>query len=106
MILPWEQSWNTEIILTFWQKEFYIYIFSCYERRGFKEGGNLDTTKLSEDTDIPTKIIKQNTNILASFICKSFKNMVDSSTFPAALKLAHITTVFKKGSKNSKEKTC
>ena len=29
--------------------------------------------------------------------------MVDSSTFPAALKLAHITPAFKKGSKNSEE---
>ena len=29
--------------------------------------------------------------------------MVDSSTFPAALKLANITPAFKKGSKNSKE---
>ena len=28
--------------------------------------------------------------------------MVDSPTFPAALKLAHITPIFKKGSKNSK----
>ena len=29
--------------------------------------------------------------------------MIDLSTFPAALKLAHITTYFKKGSKNSKQ---
>ena len=29
--------------------------------------------------------------------------MTDLSTFPAALKLAHITPVFKKGFKNSKE---
>ena len=29
--------------------------------------------------------------------------MIDSSTFPAPLKLAHITPVFRKGSKNSKE---
>ena len=29
--------------------------------------------------------------------------MVNSSTFPAALKLAHITPAFKKDSKNSKE---
>ena len=28
--------------------------------------------------------------------------MVDSPTFPAALKLAHITPIFKKGSKNLK----
>ena len=29
--------------------------------------------------------------------------MIDSSTFPTALKLTHITPAFKKGSKNSKE---
>ena len=58
---------------------------------------------MSQDTDIPTKIIKQNSDIFASFICKSFNNMVDSSTFPAPFKLVHITLVFKKGSNNSKE---
>ena len=58
--------------------------------------GNLDTTKSSQDTDIPTKIIKQNSDIFASFVRKSFNNMIDSSTFPAPLKLAHITPVFKK----------
>ena len=68
-----------------------------------KEIGNLDTTKSSQDKDIPTKVIKQNSDIFGSFICKTFNNMVDSSTFPAALKLAHITPAFKKGSKNSKE---
>ena len=36
-----------------------------------KEIGNLDATKLSQDTDIPRKIIKQNLDIFASFICKS-----------------------------------
>ena len=54
--------------------------------------------------------MKQNSDIFASFICKTFSNMVDSSTFLAALnlaalKLAHITPpAFKKGSKNSKAK--
>ena len=68
-----------------------------------KEIGNLDTTKSPQDTDILTKVIKQNSDIFASFICKTFNNMVDSSTFPAALKLVHITPAFKKCSKNSKE---
>ena len=68
-----------------------------------KEIDSLDTTKLPQDTDTPTKIIKQNLDTFASFICKSFSNMIDSSTFPAALKLAYIKPVFKKGSKNSKE---
>ena len=63
-----------------------------------KEIGNLDTTKSSQVADISTKIIKQNLDIFASFICKTFNNMVDSSTFPAAFKfkLAHITPAFKK----------
>ena len=71
-------------------------------KKRLKEIANFDTTKLPQDTDIPTKIIKQNSDIFASFMCKSFNNMIDSSTFPAAFKLEHIMTVFKKGSENSK----
>ena len=81
-----------------------IFTFShVTKEKVLKEPGNLDTTKSSQDTGIPTKIIKQNSNIFASFMCKSFNNMIDSSTFPVALKLGLITSVFKKGSKNSKE---
>ena len=47
--------------------------------------------------------MNQNLDMFASFICKTFNNMVDSSAIPAALKLAHITPAFKKGSKNPKE---
>ena len=81
-----------------------IFTFSHVTKKEvLKEIGNLDTTKSSQDTDIPTKVITQNSDIFASFIDKTFNNMVDSSRFPAALKLAHITPAFKKGSKNSKE---
>ena len=41
--------------------------------------------------------------MFVSFICKSFNNMIDSSTLLAPLKLAHITPVFRKGFKNLKE---
>ena len=68
-----------------------------------KDIGNPHTTQLSQDTNIPTKVIKQNSDIFASFIYKTFNNIVVSSTFPGAHKLAHITPAFKKGSKNSKE---
>ena len=84
-----------------------IFNFSCVTRdtkeEVLKEIGNLDITKSSQDTNIPTKILKENSDIFACFICKTFNNMVDSSKFPEALKLAHITPAFKKGSKNSKE---
>ena len=85
-----------------------IIIFSevlevCHLRRGFERNGSLDITKSTQDTDIPTIIIKQNSDNFASLLCKSFSNMIDSFTFSAALKLAHIRPVFKKVSKNSKE---
>ena len=78
-------------------KNSYVFTFShVTKEKVLKEIGNLDTTKSSQDTDNPTKIIKQNLDIFASFICISFNNMIDSSTFSAPLKLAHIMPVFKK----------
>ena len=59
-------------------------------------------SKASQEDDIPTKIIKEN-SIFSSFIYQSFNNMIDVCIFPTSLKLANITPVYKKGSKNSKE---
>ena len=69
-----------------------------------KEIGNLDISKSSQDVNVPAKIIKENSKKFAHFIFESFNNMIDSSMFPAVLKLAHINPVFEKGSKNWKEK--
>ena len=68
-----------------------------------KEINNLDASKASQEDDIPTKIIKENSDIFSNFICQSFSNMIDVYIFPTSLKLANITPVYKKGSKNSKE---
>ena len=108
MILPWEQSWNRKHPSVFTMidkcKNNSIFTFShVTKEKVLKEIGNLDTAKSSQDTDIPTKVIKQDSDIFVSCICKSFNNMIDSSTFPAPLKLAHTMPVFKKGSQNSKE---
>ena len=67
-----------------------------------KEIGNLDISKSIQDIDVLAKIIKENLDIFTPFTCESFNNMINSSIFPAALKLAHITAVFKKGSKKTK----
>ena len=67
-----------------------------------KEVNNLDISKSSQETGVPAKISKENADMFVSFICESFDNMIDSSIFPAILKLAHITSVFNKGSKNLK----
>ena len=64
---------------------------------------NLDASKASQEDDIPTKMIKENSDIFSNFIYQSFNNMIDACIFPTSLKLANITPVNKKGSKNSKE---
>ena len=63
----------------------------------------LDTTKACRDTDITTKILKENADIFSDFLfayCNA--NVVKSSKFPSILPLADIIPVFKKGDKECK----
>ena len=61
-----------------------------------KEIKNLDVSEASQEDDIPTKIIKENSDIFFNFIYQSFNNMIDVCIFPTSLKLANITPVYKK----------
>ena len=62
-----------------------------------KEILNLDASKACQDTDIPTKILKENADVFVDFLHTSFNKFVKKSEFPSALKQANITPVFKKG---------
>ena len=55
-----------------------------------KEIKNLDVSEASQEVDIPTKIIKENSDIFFNFIYQSFNNMIDVCIFPTSLKLANI----------------
>ena len=68
-----------------------------------KEILNLDLTKTSQDTDIPTKSIQDNADIFSDFLLSGFNKSIPTSIFPSKLKQTIITPVFKKGDKNSKE---
>ena len=57
---------------------------------------NLDASKTSQDDDVSSKIIEENSDIFSNFIYQSFNNMTDVCIFPTSLKLANITPVFKK----------
>ena len=61
-----------------------------------KEIENLDASKASQEDDVPTKTIKENSDIFSNFIYQSFNNMIDVCIFPTSLKLANITPVYKK----------
>ena len=64
----------------------------------FKEIKKVDASKATQETDIPTRTVKENVDIFANFIFQNFNNMTATSIFPVALKLANITPVFIKTS--------
>ena len=68
-----------------------------------KELNNLDTNKAIQNTDIPTKLIKENSDIFANFIFENLNNCISHSIFPTSMKNAIITPAHKKGPKTSKD---
>ena len=63
---------------------------------------NLDTSKTCQDTDVHTRVIKENADIFAEFLHSSFNESVKNSKFSTVLKQANITPVFKKGEEECK----
>ena len=61
------------------------------------------TNKATQDTEIPTKLIKESSDIFGDFIFENFNNSVFYSIFPSPIKNAIITTVYEKGTKTSKD---
>ena len=67
-----------------------------------KEILKLDVNKASQSSDIPIKVLKENSDIFSNFLCNSFNNSIKLSTFPEILKHADITPLYKKGKKDIK----
>ena len=61
-----------------------------------KEINNLMTNKATENTDIPKKVIKENSNSFGGFIFGNYNNCVSYSIFGNFLKNATITPVLEK----------
>ena len=69
----------------------------------FKEIIGLDASKASQDTDVPTKIIKETADLFTYFVLPSINASFDNDDFPKFLKYANIIPAFEKGSKNLKD---
>ena len=63
----------------------------------------LNTAKVSQQSDIPTKILKQNSDYFAEYFYENINQCISKSIFPSDLKLADVTLVYKKKLKNSKD---
>ena len=65
-----------------------------------KEVDHLDNKKASQMTDMPIKVIKTNSALIANFIFHNFNNSLSNSNFPSELKKAMVIALHKKGDKN------
>ena len=52
----------------------------------------LETSKASQDTDIPTKIVKQNPDIFANILVSNFSNFIEKFSFPSIFKKCNHNT--------------
>ena len=59
--------------------------------------------KATQSNDVPTKVLKENYDIFATFITENVNNMIENSVFPDSFKQADIKPVYKKNSRNEKE---
>ena len=63
-----------------------------------KEISKLDSTKATQDSDIPTKLIKDNcSDLFIDFFTNNFNDSLLKSQFPTQLKVANVTPIHKKG---------
>ena len=63
---------------------------------------NLNTQKATQESDIPTKIIKEHIDIFSQFLNQTVNNTINFSDYPSNLKNADVTPAYKKDSRNDK----
>ena len=63
----------------------------------------LETSKACHETDIPTKIVKENADIFANVLVSNFNDSTEKSNFPSILKKCNHNTCIYKGDRNSKD---
>ena len=64
---------------------------------------NFDTAKASQQSDVPTKILTQNSDYFTGYFCGNIDQCISKSMFPPDLKFSDVTPVYKNKSKNSKD---
>ena len=68
-----------------------------------KEILNLGSSKAFQDSDIPQKVIKSNSDIFTDALYSEFNRFLETSVFPPSVKLANVTLVHKKGTRSEQD---
>ena len=64
---------------------------------------HIDIKKSTSKESIPSKLLKDNCDIISPILCKDFNDGIDKNKFPDMLKLAEIKPTFKKDDRCNKE---
>ena len=84
------------------EEQTFTFSYVSYEEV-LNEIRKLQTTKTTQQNDIPTKILKENSEVFARYFHKNINFCIENSIFPSDLKVADVTPAFKKKSKTSKD---
>ena len=68
-----------------------------------KKINDLNPAKTSQQTDIPTRILKENLDFFSKYFYENINFCIENSEFPFDLKVADVTPIHKKKSRNSKD---
>ena len=63
----------------------------------------LDSSKTAQESDIPTKINKDNIDIFSPILYQEFNKSIETGKFPSEMKSADVTQVFKKEDRTKKD---
>ena len=67
-----------------------------FSKKKEKKTKSLNTNKASQSSDIPAKSLEQNVDFFFLFVLDYLNKSINSSTFPAILKLADMIPVYKR----------
>ena len=102
-ILKYKKNPSIKVIKSF-STHFSSFYFSQVDKNTvLKEIQKLKMNKAVQDTDFLVKILKENAEYFAEYICLQFNEAICAPKFPASFRLANITPVFKQGSRNQRE---
>ena len=84
------------------EEETFTFSYVSYEEV-LNEIRKLQTTKTTQQNDILTKILKENSEAFARYFHKNINFYIENSIFPPDLRFASVTPASKKKSKTSKD---
>ena len=77
------------------EKQTFTFSYVSYEEV-LNEIRKLQTTKTTQQNDIPTKILKKNSEVFAGYFQKDINFCIENSIFPSDLKVSDVTPAFKR----------